>query len=226
MLNILFPDICNGCNTILSGNEAIICTQCRHQLPIASFHKHNNPTFKNLFDGKVPVEEATTLLYFQKKGITQELLHNLKYRGQEHIGEWLGKWLGAELKQTNVFNEVDMVIPVPLHPKRRCKRGYNQVTKFGQEIASALSITFNETNLIKIENTDSQVFKKRSSRFTGTETKASHFTVVDPSLFYNKHLLIVDDVITTGATLEACATQLIATSQVKISFATMAITSS
>lgn len=226
MLNILFPVICNGCNAVLKGQEVHICTPCSHKLPIACFHRNNTPSMLKLFDGKVAIEQATALLYFQKKGITQELLHNLKYRGQQGISSWLGKWMGAELKESALFKEIDMVIPVPLHPARRRKRGYNQVSKFGFEISHALGVPFNETVFIKTVNTDSQVFKQRSSRFTSTEAKASHFKIMNNELIENKHILIVDDIITTGATLEACAHQLLKVPNTKISFATMAITSS
>jgi predicted amidophosphoribosyltransferase len=120
---------------------------------------------KNLFYGRFPLENATALVMFQKKGPTQEVLHNLKYRGQKEIAAFFGKWLGAELTKNPSYTSIDLVIPVPLHKKKLKKRGYNQVTGFGEEIAKCLNVPFYEDILLKVSQTDSQVFKKRIMRF-------------------------------------------------------------
>lgn len=221
MLNLLFPRICNGCQAKLLKNESILCATCRHQLPLACFHKTNDPFMKQIFYGRFHLENATALIQFQKKGITQELLHNLKYRGQESISGFLGRWLGAELANLDAYKEMDLIIPVPLHKSRKRKRGYNQVSGFGKALGKALNIPYREDILIKISRTDSQVFKKRMSRF---ESNAL-FTLTDPSVIKNKHILLVDDIVTTGATLEKCALELLKEPNVKISIATMAIVS-
>lgn len=219
MLNLLFPKICNGCKSKLHQGEEILCAHCRHELPLACFHRTNDASMKKLFYGRVPLENATALVVFQKKGITQEVLHNLKYRNQKEISNFFGKWLGTELAQHPDYQTIDMVIPVPLHKKRLKKRGYNQVSGFGKEIANCLNIPFIEEVLVKVNQTDSQVFKKRFMRFESEEV----FIVNTPEMLQNKHLLLVDDIVTTGATIEKCAHQLLHGTHAKLSVATMAI---
>ena len=219
MLNLLFPKVCGGCRSPLLKTELVICTQCRHSLPIACHHRTSNNAMKNVFYGRFPVENATALLQFQKRGVTQQLLHNLKYRGQDKISNFFGKWLGAELSENENYRTINMVIPVPLHKQKMKKRGYNQVSGFGKEIASALKVPFREDVLIKVSKTHSQVFKKRLTRFATEET----FTINKPEVISNKHILLVDDIVTTGATLENCAQQLLESPDVKLSVATIAI---
>jgi len=137
MLNLLFPRVCNGCKSMLSKGEELICINCRHKLPLLCHHKTNNSAMKDLFYGRFPIEQATALLQFQKRGITQELLHNLKYRKQKDLSSFFGKWLGEELAQQELYNNIDIIIPVPLHKQKLRKRGYNQVEGFGKEIAKA-----------------------------------------------------------------------------------------
>jgi ComF family protein len=219
MLNLLFPEVCGGCRSPLLKLESVICTQCRNNLPIASYHRTDNDAMKKVFYGRFDVQNATALLQFQKKGITQELLHNLKYRGQKNISIFLGKWLGAELSEVIEYQNIDLVIPVPLHKQKLKKRGFNQVSGFGEEIAAALAIPFREDILLKVSKTRSQVFKKRGTRFDGSEV----FTLKNPEAIANKHILLVDDIVTTGATLENCAAELLKADNVSISIATMAI---
>ncbi|NND62875.1 MAG: ComF family protein [Flavobacteriaceae bacterium] len=219
MLNILFPRMCNGCKQSLLKNEEIICANCRHNLPLACFHRYKDPEMKSVFYGRFPVENATSLIRFQKKGITQQILHNLKYRGREEISGFFGKWLGAELSEEKEYQHIDLVIPVPLHKKKLKKRGYNQVSGFGAQIARKLGVPFREDILVKISKTKSQVFKKRLMRF-GTE---SVFEVQNNQSIKGKHLLLVDDIVTTGATLENCAQKLMENNSVKLSVATIAI---
>ena len=147
MLNLLFPKVCNGCKTILLKKEEVICTQCRHILPIIGHHNTGNDTMKQLFYGKFLVENATAIIKFQKRGITQELLHNLKYRKQQQISTFFGEWLGSELSEIENYKNIDLVIPVPLHKQKLKKRGYNQVEGFGKAIAAALEIPVSYTHL-------------------------------------------------------------------------------
>ena len=167
---------------------------------------------KDVFYGRIDLEEATALLQFQKKGITQELLHNLKYRGQKEISSFFGKWLGSELAEQEDYTKCELVIPVPLHKQKLKKRGYNQVEGFGKEIAKALNIPYRDDILVKISKTSSQVFKQRFTRFNSEEI----FTVQKVEVIRNKHILLVDDIVTTGATLENCANQLLKNTNVKI----------
>jgi len=152
--------------------------------------------------------------------LVQELLHNLKYRGHEQIGKFLGDWLGGELKTIEAYSNIDVVVPVPLHKTKRRERGYNQVKKFGQSIAKALDADYYEDALVKIKHTKTQVFKDRITRFDDANIR---FELGRIENLNGKHILLVDDIITTGATVEACVLLLQTIPDVKISVATMAI---
>ena len=219
MLNLLFPRVCSTCKSTLSKNETVLCVSCRHDLPIVCHHRTGSTAMKDIFYGRFAIEHATALLQFQKKGITQELIHNLKYRGQKEISSFFGSWLGSELSENSNYSQCELVIPVPLHKQKLKKRGYNQVTGFGTELAKALRIEYREDILVKISKTNSQVFKKRFTRFNSEEI----FTVQNEDYIQNKHILLVDDIVTTGATMENCALQLLKNSNAKLSLAAIAI---
>ena len=171
--------------------------------------------------GRVTLVNATALFYFDKKGSVQQLLHNLKYRGHEHIGEALGKWLGAALAEIEAYKFIDVVIPVPIHKTKLKKRGYNQVEKFGKAIATALGASYDDGTLVKTKTTNTQVFKDRINRLFKDE---SIFELKKITHLEGKHILLVDDIITTGATVEYCAYQLFKIPNIKLSLATIAIT--
>ncbi len=221
LLNLFFPKVCLGCSMYLGDNENYVCTSCRHQLPLTNFHLDKNDAVKNVLFGRVKLEQATALLHFSKKGIVQQLIHNLKYRGHQDVGVFLGKWLGEELKTLESYQCIDVVIPVPLHSSKLRKRGYNQVSKFGQEIAKALDIEFNTKVLQKTVATKTQVFKDRLLRTSGN---AATFSISENQTLKGKHILLVDDILTTGATIESCANALLTIEGLKISVAIMAIT--
>lgn len=220
LLNLFFPQVCMACDANLGDNELYICTFCRNELPIADFHTEmENAVAKRLY-GRVDFVHATSLLWFNKKGKVQHLLHNLKYKGHEDVGVFLGKWLGEELSRIEAYKDIDVVVPVPLHKSKLRKRGYNQVDKFGREIANALKIEYNSKTLIKAKATSTQVFKDRVKRLL---THEADFSIAENISLKGKHILLVDDIITTGATIEACANQLLGIEGVSISVATMAI---
>lgn len=221
LLNLFFPKVCLGCNSYLGDNESYICMSCRHQLPLTNFHLDNNQTLKNVFFGRVKLEQATAVLHFSKKGIVQQLMHNLKYKGHQDVGLFLGKWLGEELKTIEAYQTIDVVVPVPLHRSKLHKRGYNQVDKFGQEIAKALNVEYNTGVLQKTIFTKTQVFKDRLLRTSGN---IATFSISENLTLRGKHILLVDDIITTGATIESCANALLNIEGVKISIAAMSIT--
>ncbi|WP_233702678.1 ComF family protein [Hyunsoonleella flava] len=220
VINLLFPKVCYACSNYLSDNEATICINCRHDLPVTEFHFNDDDTVKKVLRGRAKIEHATALFRFEKKGPVQQLIHGLKYRGYEPIGELLGDWLGGELSEVEAYQTIDMVIPVPMHPKKLKKRGYNQVAKFGQQIAKALHAEYVDDVLVKISNTKSQTTKGRLARWNNSN---EIFAVKNIIKIENKHVLLVDDIITTGATLEACSSALSQAKVIKISIATMAI---
>ena len=220
LVNLFFPKVCLSCTNALADNEVSVCTNCRHDLPVTNFHFDESDEAKKVLFGRVKIESGTSLLRFQKKGITQHLIHNLKYKGHQEVGEFLGSWLGEELKTIEEYKDVDIVIPVPLHKRKLKKRGFNQVTKFGKEIADSLDASYSDSVLIKISNTKSQVNKSRLARWTDS---SEIFSIQNLNEINNKHILLVDDLITTGATIEACANQLLKAKNIKISVVTMAI---
>ncbi|NRD21930.1 ComF family protein [Winogradskyella litoriviva] len=220
LLNLIFPKVCEACNHALSDNEITLCTSCRHHLPVTNYHFSNEEAVKKVLYGRVKLENATALLHFSKKGIVQQILHNLKYRGHEDIGAFFGKWFGTELATLTNYKSIDVIVPVPLYRTKLRKRGYNQVTKFGKEIAKALNAEFNDSILIKTKSTKTQVFKGRLKRWNDD---GALFDISDKQQLTGKHILLVDDIITTGATIEACATVLLKIDNIKLSVATMAI---
>ena len=219
-MNLFFPKVCYACHELLTDNERNICTDCRHRLPVTNYHFEPDNPVEKVFYGRTPIMHGTALFTFYKKGPVQQLLHNLKYRGHETIGITLGRWLGHELKTVDAYQNIDIVIPVPLYKKRLRKRGYNQVARFGEEIASAIGAHYADDILIKTSATNTQVFKERLARWYDRD---GIFSLKNSARIKGKHILLVDDIITTGATIEACANVLQKAGNVKISVATMAI---
>lgn len=218
--SLFFPKTCNCCDQELQGTEDCICTSCRHELPVTNFHIYNDATIKKVFYGRLNIENATALLYFEKKGPVQQLMHNLKYRGHYYISNVLGEWLGLDLSTIKSYNNIDVVIPVPIHPKKKRIRGYNQVSGFGKALANSLNATYREDVLLKSKNTKTQVFK---GRFTRSDEILDAFAIVQDNSLEGKHILLCDDILTTGATLEACSLQLLKIPNIKLSLAVMAI---
>ena len=221
VIHLFFPKICIICNTPLLTFEKLICTQCRHDLPIICYKNVQDNKIKNAFLGRIPIEKAISFLFYRKEGKTKELIHALKYKGNQEVGSFIGDWFGNILKESNEFDDIDHIVPVPLHKKKLKQRGYNQLTTFGEKLAKQLKSTYTPSVLIRTSASITQTFKQRFERFSNTETK---FNLVDIAIFRNKHILLIDDVITTGATLEACCTELLKTENIKISIVTMAYT--
>lgn len=220
LVNLFFPKVCYACHKVLGDFEDTICTDCRHNLPITNFHFNNTKDIENVLYGRAKIDMGTALFRYEKKGHVQQLIHNLKYNAHENIGVVLGNWLGGELKTIEAYKKIDIVIPVPLHKKKLKKRGYNQVAKFGQQIAKALEVAYIDDVLIKTTHTTSQTSKKRFARWN---YNSEVFTIINTQAIKNKHILLVDDIITTGATLEACIAALNESQNIKISIATIAI---
>ena len=176
-----------------------------------------------VFYGRVQLEAATALFYFHKKGRVQRLLHNLKYKGKEELGRVFGNWLGAELQESSYFNAIDVVIPVPIHPTKLKQRGYNQVALFAQQLAYVLKASYVDDVLLKSINTKTQVLQSKEARY---QSVAHSFRAKNLTAINDKHVLLVDDIITTGATIEACALVLSPANKCRLSVATIAITHS
>ncbi|MCL2510655.1 MAG: ComF family protein [Bacteroidales bacterium] len=218
-ISLFFPHLCFACDDALRKNEDVLCSICLNSLPKTDFHqKKDNPVAK-LFWGRADIHAATAYYYFHKGDKVQHLVHQLKYKGARKIGIFVGKQMGYELKNAPDFSSVDMVVPVPLHPKKEKKRGYNQSEMFGLGISQGLRKPMKTNILYRKRFTETQTRKTRSERWENVENV---FAIHHPESFSGKHLLLVDDVITTGSTLEACIHALESIPQVTISIAAMA----
>lgn len=223
IINLFFPKVCSGCSSFLLSNENVICTVCRHEIPLTNHHLNpENDAFKKFY-GRIPVIHTSALFYFHKKGIVQELIHNLKYKGHEEIGTVLGEWYAEDLKTIELLQSADEIIPVPLHRRKLKERGYNQVTAFGKALSSGLNIDYNDSILVRNVYSKTQSKKNLLGRMEGIE---STFDVAFTEKNHNKHFLLIDDVITTGATLEACSRALLKIPGAKISIVCMAMAQS
>lgn len=221
LFNLFYPDTCVCCDQYLLDQEKIICIECRLDLP---FIETGNSTYNPLLEtlkGKVFVEEGTSFLYYHPEGKVKKLIHQLKYKNNQKVGIFLGKWLGLKLLETKAYNSIDYIIPVPLHKDKLRLRGYNQLTKFGETLSSILNIEYLEGVLIRNTMAKTQTLKKRLDRF---KSLVNNFSLINADLLKNKHVLLIDDVVTTGATLEACCNELLKVEGMKISIVTIALT--
>jgi len=221
VLNLFFPKACAGCNSILLSDEKVICTSCRHEIPLTNHHKTLNNEVFNKFYGRIDLEFAAAMFYFHKKGIVQEMIHKLKYKGHQEIGQLIGDWYAEELKSNTEIKSIDYIVPVPLHKKRLKERGYNQITTFGKTLSTNLNIPFNDNILVRNVYSKTQTKKTFLGR---SEVIESVFGVSFDESHHNKHFLLIDDVITTGSTLEACCRELIKIPGAKVSIVCMAMT--
>lgn len=223
LINLLFPKLCIGCEVQLITNEHFLCVNCLHSIPCTNLHSVNGTMIVDLFYGSICLEQATALFFYHKKGMVQKLIHQLKYKNQEKISSYLGNWLGDDLIACNSYQDIDVVIPVPLHNKKLRSRGYNQVTGFGEAIAHKLGASFIENILIRAINTHTQTKKNRWTRWKNVDT-IFMLDEINIDQLKGKHILLVDDVITTGATIKACSKEILSIPNVKLSVAVMAYT--
>jgi ComF family protein len=219
LISLLFPELCNACGRALVAAERNICTACLYDLPYTDFHLFtDNKVAKQLW-GRLPANAVMAMLFFRKGSRVQTLIHRLKYNGKMELGFHLGQMLGTRIMQSSLYKEIDFIIPVPLHKKRERIRGYNQSKCIADGLGAALNVRVLSGILTKPRSTDSQTRKGRFSRF---ENLRSVFHVTDPMLIQNRHVLLIDDVITTGATLESCGLVLYAAGIGKLSIAAIA----
>jgi ComF family protein len=220
-VSLLFPRVCLACDEPLARGEDHICTNCRAQLPYTDYHRlppAQNPLARR-FWGKIPVKHTLSYLRFLRHGRVQHLLHQLKYQGQQDVGRVLGHWYGQELAEAGFTTEFDLIVPVPLHPRKLAKRGYNQADSFAEGLSTGLGMPWHATALQRTTHTSSQTRKNRLQRW---QNVATVFEASDSTAVVGQRVLIVDDVLTTGATLEACAAALLAAGAAEVSVATIA----
>lgn len=219
LTELLFPRLCVVCGDKLIEQEQWICLHCLHHIPRTNFHLEPENPVAQLFYGRVTIEHATAFFYFSKGSKYQSLLHNLKYKGMKELGTEIGKQFGIDLLKSESFASVDVICPVPLHPLKEKKRGYNQSWWIASGIAQQMQKQLSDDNLKRITATETQTRKARFERWQNVE---GIFELADPQAFSGKHILLVDDVVTTGSTLEACAQAIISKTDARVSIATLA----
>jgi len=212
--SLFFPRLCETCHNALLRHEEIVCTLCLHQIPRTGFHNEDHNVVSQIFWGRVAIEHVAAWSFFLKGGKVQHLIHLMKYNGKKEIGHFLGKIYGKDLVNSPFFHDVEVIVPVPLHKKRKWKRGYNQSEYIAMGLSESMRIPLDTKSLIRETASETQTKK---SRFRRWENVKEIFAVRDFSSLQNKHILLVDDVITTGATIEACARELLKIQGVKIS---------
>lgn len=221
LFNLLFPKVCLGCESFLLSNEEIICTSCRHDLPLTNYHLESENELAKKFYGRIEIEFGASMLFYHKRGIVHELIHNLKYYRHQEIGSFLGNWYAEDLKNLEITKRIDIIIPVPLHKKRLKERGYNQIETFGKTLSEKLSIPYDDSILFRNIYSKTQTKKNFFGR---TDVNTAIFDVIFTEKDHGKHFLLVDDVITTGSTLEACARAILKIADSKLSIVSIADT--
>lgn len=219
VLELVFPSVCIACGERLLRQEKFLCVSCWSDLPVTNFHENPVNKVAQLFWGRVNIAHASSYYAYRKGSKYQQLIHFIKYKGMKELGFEAGRKYGVELRRSGVLNHVEMVVPVPLHPKKKKKRGYNQCDWIARGLAQGLQKEVCIDNLYRSVFTTTQTRKNRYERFQNVD---GIFGVAQPQLFEGKHILLVDDVVTTGSTLEACAYALLQVAGVKVSIATLA----
>ncbi|MCC7302649.1 MAG: ComF family protein [Bacteroidia bacterium] len=218
VLHLVFPNVCPACNRALYHFEECLCTICLRTLPGTGFHLLPDNPVERMFMGRVDLNAAAVYYRYRKGSRVQNMIHRLKYKGEKEIGRFLGRRYGRELLQSEQFRSADVIIPVPLHPARLRSRGFNQSEVFGSGLSEAMGKPLHTDWLLRKERTNTQTRKSRFHRWENTEGK---FTL-GKGAQEGCHVLLVDDVITTGATLEACARALLQLRGSRVSVAAMA----
>ncbi len=218
-VTLFFPRLCFACGNSLLRHEEILCTNCSIGLPETGFHLYYDNPVMNQFLGKIDFKSAASYYYFSKGGKIQHLVHQFKYGGFKKIGEYLGRQYGLKLIESPLFSSIDYIVPIPLHPKKEQLRGYNQAEVFAKGLAESMHIPINTTTLIRKYASETQTHKSRFGRW---ENVMEIFEIEDSNLLQNKSILLVDDVITTGSTMEAAGHVLMQIPNIRISACSLA----
>lgn len=220
LLDVALPRICPGCRRHRPPRGQWLCLSCEARLPLTDYHLYaDNPVTERLW-GRFPLESGAAMLLFRKDGIAQQLIHHLKYKGRRVVGYELGRRYGRLLGRSPLFQGIEVIVPVPLHPRKEKLRGYNQAAVFGQGLAETMGVPLVADALLRQRYTETQTRKSQTERLRNV---AGAFALHRPERLHDRHVLIVDDVLTTGATLESCATTLLQVPGLRVSVATIAM---
>ena len=217
---LFYPHICKGCGSDLIDDSQLICLRCMRALPYTRFANQPNNPIEKIFWGRLPVKAAHSEFYFSKDSLMQQLIHQLKYNQQQAMGLYLGQLMGTSLLHSSRFAEVEILVPLPLHPAKEKKRGYNQAAIIAAGVASIMNLPVSKQNVIRKNATATQTKKHRIERW---ENVVDSFSVIRPQELEGKGILLIDDVLTTGATMEACGRAILNAANCTLSMATLAI---
>lgn len=206
ILDLFFPPCCLVCQQRLITDENFICIGCLSELPKTNYIQYPKNKFEDIFAGKFPFQRAAAMYSFTKGGALQSIIHELKYNNNPRIGQFLGELMSTELADSDFISDINIIVPVPLHPKRRKERGYNQSEEVVKGIINKIPKQHEFSNLKRIANNTSQTGLNRMERWENVE---NIFTIEDLSIFEGQHILLIDDIITTGATIESCAKKIL-----------------
>jgi ComF family protein len=219
LLHLFYPHICTGCASDLLDENNLLCLKCINTLPHTNYAQHANNQVEKIFWGRIPLAAAHSQFYFSKSSMVQELMHQLKYKSNQSIGMYLGEMMGNSLLNSNRFTDIDGLVPLPMYADKQHRRGYNQAAVICKGMALAMNIPVINNNVSRQYATQTQTRKSRIERW---ENVTGSFVIKDPAALTGKHLLLVDDVLTTGATLEAAGNSILQCDNVKLSIATVA----
>jgi ComF family protein len=220
--HLLFPHNCLGCATDILNDDDSICARCAAELPITNYFKSANNPVEKIFFGRLKVENGGATFYYTKDSLIQHLMVQLKYKGTKEVGYYFGRLMGTELKKENRFNDVDAFIPLPLNEKKEFKRGYNQAMEICKGIASVWQKPIINNAVARTIFTETQTHENRINRWLNME---GVFAIDNQKAIEGKHILLVDDIITTGATLESCGAEILKVANTKLSIACAACAS-
>jgi ComF family protein len=221
LAHLVFPHVCEGCGSDLLDEDNMLCLHCLSILPLTSFHLHSNNPIEKIFWGRLPVTHASAQYYYAKESLVQRIMNRFKYRGNKELGTYLGNLMGQQLQQSNRYLSIDAIVPLPIHPAKERARGFNQSAVLCEGIAQQLQKPVINDAVIRTTYTDTQTKKNRVERLKNMEGR---FELVDKHKIEGKHILLVDDIITTGATLEVCGRELLS-ANMQLSMATLCFSS-
>lgn len=219
-VGLFYPDLCAACSKRKPIKKHVVCIHCLLDLAQTNGHLKKENLFTQRFWGQIPLETGAALFYFVKGGRTQQLIHNLKYNNRSDIGIRIGQWYGHLLAESPFYQDIDYIVPVPLHPRKQHQRGYNQSDAFAEGLSESMQVPWRAGALQRILYSASQTRKSKEERLSNV---LQSFEVAQPHLLENKRILLVDDVLTTGATLEACALKILDIPKTTIRMATIAM---
>lgn len=220
VISLLFPRLCYACGNHLLRNEKLICTECLVQIPRTKYHLEESNQVEQLFWGRCRIEKAAAFSFYNRDSRIRKLIHNLKYKGIKEIGYDLGRIYGASLAGSDFLKDVDIIVPVPLHPSKKRVRGFNQSDIIAEGISESTGLPVDYNSLKRVTVTETQTRRSRYERWVNVD---GIFSITDYSNILGKHVLLVDDVITTGSTIESCANELLKAEGVKVSVVALAV---